>query len=298
MQSKDTFSAYHPGVNFLYFTLVLVFSMFFMHPVFLAISLCGAVCYSMYLNGRKGALFLLKVALPILLVAVLVTPAFNHAGVTILCYLPTGNPLTLESIVYGLAAGAMMAAVLLWFSCYSIVMTSDKFVYLFGKVIPALSLVLSMTLRFMPKFKMQLSVVAEAQASLGRDVSQGNVWQRTKKAIVILSILITWALENAIETADSMKSRGYGLRGRTAFSIYRFTQRDKRAVLWLCFCGIYIFAGSLSGGLEWQYFPSLKGVLWQTFSVSIYLTYLALCVTPIIIDRKEDRKWRALQSEI
>ena len=36
MQS-DTFSRCHPAVNFLYFTLVLVFSMFFMHPVSLAV---------------------------------------------------------------------------------------------------------------------------------------------------------------------------------------------------------------------------------------------------------------------
>ena len=32
---------------------------------------------------------------------------------TILTYLPTGNPLTLESVLYGLAAGAMLCAVLL-----------------------------------------------------------------------------------------------------------------------------------------------------------------------------------------
>ena len=35
--------------------------------------------------------------------------------------------------------------------------------------------------------------------------------------ITILSIMVTWCLENAIETADSMKSRGCGLPGRSAF---------------------------------------------------------------------------------
>ena len=109
-------------------------------------------------------------------------------------------------------------------------MTSDKFVYLFGRVIPALSLVLSMTLRFVPKFKAQIQVVSEAQRCVGRDVSNGSVLQRLRNGITILSIMVTWALENAIETADSMKSRGYGLPGRTAFSIYRFDSRDKAAL--------------------------------------------------------------------
>ena len=164
---SDTFSRYHPAVNFLFFALVLVFSMVLMHPVCLFISLLGAVLYVIQLNGRKGLRFSLKIALPVMLLAALVNPAFNHAGMTILTYLPTGNPLTLESILYGLAAGCMLCAVLLWFVCYNRVLTSDKFVYLFGRVIPALSLVLSMTLRFVPRFKQQMDVVRPSSASAG-----------------------------------------------------------------------------------------------------------------------------------
>ena len=59
---------------------------------------------------------------------------------------------------------------------------------------------------------------------MGMDVSNGKWFKKIRYALNMVSILVTWALENAIETADSMKSRGYGLRGRTAFSIYRFTE--------------------------------------------------------------------------
>ncbi|MGN1008761.1 MAG: energy-coupling factor transporter transmembrane component T, partial [Butyricicoccus sp.] len=271
MQNRDTFSSYHPTINFLYFGLVLLFSMFFMHPVCLIISLTGALTYNIYLNGRKAVRFSLLYMLPMMLMAALVNPAFNHEGATILTYLPSGNPLTLESILYGLAAAAMMAAVILWFSCYNAVMTSDKFVYLFGRIIPALSLVLSMTLRFVPKFKAQLHVVSEAQRCVGRDVSNGSLFQRIRNAVMIISIILTWAMENAIETADSMKSRGYGLPGRTAFSIYRFDDRDRNALCWLVFCGIYLVCGALAGGLYWRYFPSIKGVAWSAFPVSFQL---------------------------
>ena len=210
---SDTFSRYHPVVNFLFFALVLVFSMVLMHPVCLLISLLGAVLYVIQLNGRKGLRLSLRIALPVMLLAALVNPAFNHAGMTILTYLPTGNPLTLESILYGLAAGCMLCAVLLWFVCYNRVLTSDKFVYLFGRVIPALSLVLSMTLRFVPRFKQQMDTVRQAQFCIGRDASSGSVWQRARKAVTIFSIMVTWALENAIETADRLKeglaAKGY-----------------------------------------------------------------------------------------
>ena len=206
MAHKDAFSTCHPAVNFVYFALVLVFSMFVMHPVSLLVSLACAAAYNICLNGRKALRFQLAFVLPVMLVAAIVNPAFNHEGATILTYLPTGNPLTLESIFYGAAAAVMLAAVVIWFSCYTAVMTSDKFVYLFGRAIPALSLVLSMTLRFVPRFVAQLHVVSQAQRCMGRDVSNGSVLRRARSAAAVLSIMVTWALENAIETSDSMKS--------------------------------------------------------------------------------------------
>ena len=236
--------------------------------------------------------------LPMMLMAALINPAFNHEGITIITYLPTGNPLTLESILYGIAAAVMLSSIIAWFSCYNAVMTSDKFVYLFGRVIPALSLVLSMTLRFVPKFIAQLAVVSDAQRCVGRDVSNGTLFQRLKNAITILSIMITWCLENAIETADSMKSRGYGLPGRTAFSIYRFDDRDKAILGWLCFCGFYIIAGWMADGFKWRYYPFIKGTLTGAFPISFQFIYLALCLTPVILNVMEDRKWKRLQFKI
>ena len=297
MRNRDAFSSYHPIINFLYFVLVLVFTMFFMHPVSLAISLLSAQAYSVSLNGTRAVRFSLMAILPMMLIAAVVNPIFNHEGATILTYLPSGNPLTLESMVYGVASAFLLAGVITWFSCYSAVMTSDKFVYLFGRIIPALSLVLSMTLRFVPKFQAQLKVVSEAQSCVGRDTANGSLLQRAQNGITILSILVTWSLENAIETADSMKSRGYGLPGRTAFSIYRFDGRDKLALLWLLFCGGYIILGWALGGLRWWYYPIISGELSGAFPIGLQLVYLALCLTPVIMNRMEVRKWKRLTCE-
>ena len=298
VQKRDAFSAYHPLVNFLYFGLVLVFSMCILHPVCLGISLLSALCYCISLKGRRSLRASLRYLLPMLLLTAIINPAFNHEGATILTYLPSGNPLTLESIFYGLAAAAMLIAVLLWFSCYTEVMTSDKFVYLFGRVIPSLSLVLSMTLRFVPKFSAQLRQVRAAQRAIGRDLSGGKLRQRLHNAVTILSVMVTWSLENAIHTADSMKSRGYGLPGRTAFSIFRFDDRDRLMLIWLLFCGLYITAGWIGGGFYWKFFPMVRCAKMTPLTVSFELTYLALCLTPLILNCVEDRTWRKLKSEI
>lgn len=298
MRYRDTFSSYHPIINFIYFLLVLLFTMFLMHPASLVISLLGAVAYAAYLNGKKALRFQLVFVLPMMLVAALTNPLFNHQGTTIFAYLPSGNPMTMESVLYGLAAALMIAAVIMWFSCYNEVMTSEKFLYLFGRVIPALSLVLSMTLRFVPRFKAQMHVVSEAQRCLGRDTGSGKMIRRLKNAVTILSVMLTWALESAIETADSMRARGYGLPGRSTYSIYRFDERDRMALVWLCFCGFFLLAGWAAGGLYWQWYPRLKGAPLTALNASFHIVYLALCATPLIMNWKEDRVWKQLSSNV
>jgi energy-coupling factor transport system permease protein len=277
--------------------LVLLFTMFLFHPVFLFLSLAGAVSYAVYLNGKKAARLLLML-LPLLLITAGIGAAFNHEGVTILAYFRNGNPLTLESIAAGLAAAVMLVAAVCWFSCYSAVMTTDKFLYLFGRVIPALSLLLSMTLRFVPRLRAQGKIIADAQHSIGRGIKDGRLLRRAANGMRILSILTTWALENAVETADSMRSRGYGLPGRTAFALYRFDGRDGKLLLAFSLCGAYLFTGALLGRLHYRFYPSLGSVGTGPYALSLYFVYIFLCFAPVIINHHEDRKWEALRSEI
>ena len=295
---KDRFGSYHPLVNFLYFALVLGFAMALNHPLSQGISLVCAVTYGVQTEGKKAVLFTLRWCLPVMALTAFMNPAFSHDGITILTYLPTGNPLTLESILYGLSAGVMLATVMLWFLNFNRVITSDKFIYLFGRVIPAMSLVLSMTLRFIPKFKAQMDLTVDAQKSIGRDISEGSLWHRTKIAITVLSIMVTWALENAIETADSMKSRGYGLPGRTAFSIYRFDDRDKMALVFLGFCGFYLLTGSMVSAFGFRYFPSIRYVNLNAATLSFQVVYLILCIMPVVLNRAEEQKWKAIHSNM
>ena len=285
-------------VNLSYFVAVIGFTMFLMHPICLAISLFWACTYGLYRGGRKamrmGFLFLL----PMLLFTALLNPLFNHQGGTILAYLPNGNPVTLESTLYGVAAAVMLISVIAWFASFNAVMTSDKIVYLFGRVIPALSLILAMALRLVPRFRAQIRVISNAQKCIGRDVSNGNLLQKAKHGIQIVSILVTWALENAIETADSMRGRGYGLRGRTAFSIFRFDRRDGGAMAYILLCAVVVVGGVLSGAYRFRYFPTIRGEWTGWGTVLLFAAYFILCALPVIVNLKEDFLWARIESKI
>ena len=230
---RDGFAGYHPAVNALFFALVLAGAMVLDHPLCLAISLCGGAACHLSMMGRQKTGKALWYVLPMMALAAVVNPAFSHAGATILTYLPSGNPLTLESLAYGLGAGAMLLGLTGSFETRGLEWSADRLLNVFGRTAPALSLVFSMTLRFVPRFSRQLGLTVQVQRGLNGGEEPDGLWQRLRLGVRALSIVITWSLENGVETADSMRARGYGLPGRTAFSIYRLTERDRLALAWL-----------------------------------------------------------------
>ncbi len=293
----NEFRNYHPLVNFLYFISVILFSMLLMNPIMLVISLVCAVTYSVMLGGRKTIKFNLICLLPMLITASAINMAFNHRGVTILAYLPGGNPLTLESMVYGIAASVMIVTVICYFSCFNKIITSDKFIYLFGKAAPSLSLILSMSLRFAPRLKEQLVKTASVQKSMGR-CGGGSIIKRAKDGMSVLSVTLTHALESSIETSDSMKGRGYGLKNRSAFSVYKFSARDAVMLLYTLAMALYVVIGIMSGAAEFMYFPQFGKINLNTYSISVCTAYFLLCAEPVFIEIAEGIKWKYLKSKI
>ena len=54
----------------------------------------------------------------------------------------------------------------------------------------------------------------------------------------------------------------------------------------------------MAGGTYFRYYPTVKTAAWTPMAVSFMLVYLALVLTPVILDRREDRQWKSLQSTI
>lgn len=289
MARRRAFDMCHPSVNLLYFLLVLVCSVGCMHPACLGISLGGALACGLLFRGRRAVGRLLGLLGPVALLAAGGNLLLVRQGETVLARLPGGRPLTLESALYGLAAACLLGAVVLWFASWQAVLTADKITYLFGRVAPALALLLSLTLSFVPRLRRRLEETDRAQRGL-----LGQPRRRLDKVgwgAALLSSLLGWSLENAIETADTMRSRGYGLPGRTCFSIYRLDRRDKGLLGWLALSGGYVVAGWAAGGLSYTYYPACQAAGGPR-SLSLLTVYLALCLTPLALEAWEERQWK------
>lgn len=168
------FETCHPAVNFIFFAAAIYGTVSFMHPVFLAIVYAGAFAYSVKRCGKRAVAFNLCL-LPLILVFALYYSSYHHFGVTVLRQNFIGNNLTVESFVYGLAIGLRFATLCMWLEAIFRVVTSDKVVYLFGRVSPRLSLFLTILLRFIPRVGREARKINLAQKGIGRGSNQGNV---------------------------------------------------------------------------------------------------------------------------
>lgn len=292
---NDAFSGFHPAVNLAFFVASLATTMLIQQPVYLLISLFSGCAYLLYLQGRKGILRQVGYLVPILLLMAVANPLFNHEGLTVLWYLPNDNPITLEAVCFGLASAVMMGGSIVWLNCCNTVFTSDKIIYLFGRVIPALSLLISMTLRFVPRFKNFLQGVLRTQQAMHKPESTK---QKLQQALAAFSTTVSWAMEQSIVSADSMKSRGYGIAGRTAFSIYRFEIRDGVVLGLLALLCAGAAVPCLTGFADWNYYPGLSGDLLGPVQILAYLCCGGMYNLPLIIDFMEDRQWNSFRSKI
>ena len=278
MQAKGLFPTYHPVVGMLYFLAAIVFAFCSTQPVYVAISCIMAIVYLSFLKGIRAVGRSLALFLPLLLFITLLNSFFNSAGATVLWKFAIFS-LTAEGLAYGVCVGLMLVSVLIWFSCYSEVMTDDKFTFLFGKFMPTISLVISMISRWVPTMIKRGRVIYESQEALigGDDSSKKGAFSR---GVRMASVLAGLGMEDSIQTSDSMRARGYGLTNRTSYASYPWHLREYLVlgvlVVLIVINAILMFMATS----QFVFYPTMSQLhLWWG-----YIPYVIMLALPLIVE--------------
>ena len=293
----DAFSKRHPIVNFLFFLGAIGFGMVIQHPSYLVAGFISGTTYYLLLNGKKGMKMLMAL-LPLFLFMTAINPLFNVYGKTLLFHV-FGRPYTLEALLYGAAIAAVLVVMLIWFGCYNVVLTSDKFTSLFGNLIPALSLLLVMVLRLIPNLMRKAAQLTGARKSIGKGIMENATNQEKVSAgMTILSALADWTLEGGVVTGDSMRSRGYGSAKRTSFMIYRMTGIDGALLVLQCLLAAAVLMTILSGGTTATYTPDYYIAPVSGMHIMGLVAYCAYLSIPTVLHIKEAIQWHITRSKI
>lgn len=351
--------------------------MFSMHPLLIVLSFAGGLAYGACVRGWRTQALSLRWQLPVVLVIGLVNPLFVSMGSTELFDL-FGRPVYAESLLYGCAMAGLFVASAQWFGIGSAMLSYDKVLGLLGNVVPTVALMVSMTMRLVPRFVRQgrtiaavqdvalscmgfgcapseggvsasgeasasapgevgasmpeevgASIPGEARASMlgetgasatapGRrheparflrarrlsdrvtgcpsdrmpvrlsDRVTGCPSNRVKGRLRQSSVLMGWAMEDSLETADAMRARGWGAcRQRTTYLPYRFTLRDAAVLLVLTVAAAVCIWASWTATNAYEFYPRLAPIrAWWG-----YVPYAAWMFVPAALHLYETRRF-------
>lgn len=280
------FADLYPFVQLAYFAFAAGICMFSRNPVIAAVAFCASIA-SRIAKRRGGA----ALSAAIVAASSVVNAIFSHNGKTVLLFI-NDTPITLEALLYGAVSGAVIAAVLNLSRSFAEIMTSDRLLFLFGRLSPKTALVLSMALRYTPLFIRRAREVRRTQSVIG-GYGDKSPQDKIRGSLRVFSIMLTWALENGVITADSMAARGWGVSARrTYFSPFRPRRADGAVLVpMLIFSALVVIPAAL-GALDFDFYPSLSALPHSHAAVAAYAAYAALLLIPLAADAAASYKKR------
>lgn len=245
---------FHPVTILIFYAVMVLQLMLINNPLFAAVSLIGAVLLLFLTReGKRAVLREFMGYAGIFVIMSLLNPLFVHRGRTPLFFL-NGRAVTLEAAMYGVNSAIILVTIVIWCRSFSLVMTSDRLFCLTGKLSPKITAMLTTAVRFISDMLAQGRKISSYSLASG-NYNDSEFFGKIKRIMSVFSALVTWTLENGIQTADSMKARGFDLGGRTSYSKYRFSGAD----------GVVIFLSILSAATAFllnksiniEFYPSI-----------------------------------------
>lgn len=288
---ENGFRGYHPYVAFLYYVFVGVLLMIYNHPLFLSTAILLLIFVN--LSHDRGQ-ELKKWALPLTIMGTifaLLNPLLVSRGSHILFYL--GNrQITLEAIVFGLVMAFMVVAIIMLFISFNIILNGNKFLYIFAKLLPRIAFLVMLTMRFVPLLKERYEEIQAVQKVRGMTISHGRLRERARNGMNMIQTLLTWSLEEAIQTADSMTARGYGSKEKSSYESYVINKRDILSLILLSMLFIISILGSLLGYGKIVIYPMLGTLHFYSIDYLLYINMIILISFPLIVEGIEYAQWK------
>lgn len=288
---RTSLSSMHPITSFCYYVGVLLLSMLFLHPVFLLLELVLLVGMNLMQGNGSAMLKMFKGIWPFMLAILVINPLLNHRGTHFLFYIGN-NPITLEAVSYGLLMALSFCGVMLLFISYNSILTTHKFLYLFSRLSPQLALLTMITIRFVPLFIRRLTTITTIQKTRGIQLESGTLKERATNGIHLIEILLTSSLEDALQTADSMEARGYGVTKRTSYLSYAFSIRDGMSLVVGSLIMLICLYGSQQGYGSLIIYPTLTS--WEItgfynwFLLGLSISFISY---PLLLEGGEELWW-------
>lgn len=292
----------HPLAALLYNAVLFVLLMLFDNPLYLVLLLVIIGLAISSTDGLKAWETTLAAGLIMTFVFVIINGLFVRSGDTIIWfgpYVPVFGKLnvSLEAIFFGIVMGLRLLAVISVFVLYTRMVHPDKLLSMLSQFTAKSALVLTMSTRLFPLFLQRLRSIREVQMVRGVDYQQGTYLERVKKYASLFNNLMVTSLEDALEMAEAMQARGYGLGKRTRYKRDIWRPRDSVvavASLLALLLGVF---GEVNGYSRYEFYPALGFLAESSMTLIILALVAGLLLIPLLAGWGWHR-WTFIKSRI
>ncbi len=281
----------HPAIFIVYFLILIIFAFLFNNPYYVityGILILSLIALQGSISEIKSTT---KVFLPVILFITLLNTIFTHVGDTHI-YIFGSYYVTFEALVYGVIMAVTFFLVTLTFIAYNTYVSYQDMLYVFSKKYPNLSMIIIMSLRFVPLIQKRSNELLELSKLKNRNEDL-KFTEKTSELIQNLGLVVSWSLEEAMQSASSMKSRGYNITKRTSYLRYDFNKIDVLLTVLILVTatisvyGLYNSVGSI------MIYPKFTFTFSQTPFNIYYFAYVVLLLPFIIIEIWERILWHS-----
>lgn len=252
--------------------------MYFNSPVFVALNIFCSVCSSLVLLGKSRTWTSLRYGLFLFFTVILINMMINSRGATVILVFWRVK-ITLESLLYGMCTGGILISMFLWINCFGSFFNMQKLMFVFYRIMPKVAVMLSMATKTFGDIKKRISTINMVRRVDANKYNKGIIDQ-FKMISNLSTSLLSWTLEDSVETIYSMKSRGYGNAKRTYYKKYNFRSYDFVAIIVFLVCIILQILFSYKNAYI-EYYPTIN---LSRINPIAYFSYAVAVLFPVIVE--------------
>ncbi len=280
----------HPATTFLYTGLMMILAVIYSNPLYLTAMLAVVIWTIIELDGRETLKWYSRIAGMMAVFVMIINPLLSREGQTILWHGPRVPvigvlDISLEAALYGLNMALRLFLLIAVFAMYNLMMDPDRAMSSVSRIARKSAVVLALTVRLIPSMVSQARNVADIQRARGVNLDSGGIYQRWKKRIPFLKVMLLTSLENSWHTAEAMEARAFGSGPPTRYVTEVWRPRDTWITAAVLVSLLTAITGLLAGAGSFEFYPRLGDLTGSGEEILILIILTIMLAIPPALAR-------------
>lgn len=285
------FQQFHPITVIVYYSILLVMATMTQHPIVIGLVLIAGLTHHILTMTARATGRMLVYDFFVGILLLLISIAFKHNGITPLFFW-NDQAVTKEVLFWAICLGLLFMLLHTIYENALYHLATDRLLFACRLIWPAFGLFISMLMRFLPTVQHRFRQMHNAQKTIGY-YATASLFDKGIGLVKTIYEATAWAFEQCFHKSDTMRARGYHLKKKSVFHLYRWHKEDSLVVAIWIICTGALFLDFHR--VAFYYFPETKAV---EIPISAIILVIIIAWLPVMIDLKERFKWLYYSSKM